>query len=986
MGETCERKRRVESGGAAVDRFTANITCGKSGAIVGAVTAAPLQLPADEQERRALIERVAKSGRAGVSIAARMECSAGAWLSVEGGADALLLPCALRDGNWPQLVLFVAADRKLYVGEGLPSLLPVVEAAISRATEKPLRFSDAASDIARLEGELKRPLPVFGADEFGNYRDLMRAARLDNSRQDFAAAESAERRALDIQTRLFGTASAGAGEALMALALDVSNQGRFDEAAALFRRAETVIEGSPDTLERGRLASYRALDAANRGRYDDALKFAKESTALRRSDAIAGIGQATDVTSAPSRANDYGEVAHSLIIEAAMALRVNDLPSAEAAATDALRIIASTRGLPLWWRAEALIMMGDINAREERFPAAERDYLDAIAFRERIFGETAPTSMAHMTLGRLYVGEERYPEAILQFQSALTILAHNKAARAELTPEQITPFIAAAMAQAARDPAQRASLEEDIFRTAQLLGGGVAAQTVARTSARLAARDPTASVVLREVQDIERKRDGARLELAAETAKPDTERSGRREAELASDVKTASAAADTMMRQFLDQFPSYARLLEPGAVALGDLRNSLLKGEALLSFVVGHGQSYALLVQPGEFTVRPIKIDDAQLAADVSELRQAFEPRGAALPPFDLRASYGLYQKLLGPLADRLTETSHLVVVASGPLASLPLGLLVERPPAPGTDHDYAKAAWLARRIAISEVPSVQAFLALRTAAALPLAPARFLGFGDPAFAGRQSSTIAAGRKDASALGEMASRCRDDRPASAQLLRALPPLPDTATEVRTVGRLLGADPAAIRLGAEATEAAFRGAHPERYRVLYFATHGLLPGELQCQTEPALVLSPPTAPAVTKAEDGLLEASEIAALKLDADLVVLSACNTAAPGGRFGGEALSGLAEAFFYAGARTLLASHWQVPSGATTKLMTDVFERVGPDLSHGVADSLRRAQLDLLDKPATGHPFFWAAFTVIGDGAEHDRARGTVAQAAIDR
>jgi len=199
------------------------------------------------------------------------------------------------------------------------------------------------------------------------------------------------------------------------------------------------------------------------------------------------------------------------------------------------------------------------------------------------------------------------------------------------------------------------------------------------------------------------------------------------------------------------------------------------------------------------------------------------------------------------------------------------------------------------------------------------------------------------------------------------LIRALAPLPETADEVRRVGARLGADPASILLGPAASEANLRRQALGEYNVLYFATHGLLPGELRCESEPGLALSP-SASASTD-DDGLLDASEVASLSLNAELVVLSACNTAAGGGRFGGEALSGLAEAFFYAGARTLIASHWQVPSVATARLMTDLFDHTGPRLTGGIAESLRQAQLTIAGDAATAHPYYWAAFTVIGDG-----------------
>ena len=204
----------------------------------------------------------------------------------------------------------------------------------------------------------------------------------------------------------------------------------------------------------------------------------------------------------------------------------------------------------------------------------------------------------------------------------------------------------------------------------------------------------------------------------------------------------------------------------------------------------------------------------------------------------------------------------------------------------------------------------------------------------------------------------------------AALLNALPPLHDTAAEVNSVAGALGGGADSVLLGRAANEAALRARPLDQYRVLYFATHGLLPGELHCQAEPGLVLSPPQATAASTDEDGLLESSEIAGLKLNADLVALSACNTAAAGGgRFGGDALEGLADAFFNAGARAVLASHWEVPSSETAKLMTGMFQRYGKERQRGLAQALRQSQLDMIQAKARAHPYYWAAFTLIGVG-----------------
>ena len=140
-------------------------------------------------------------------------------------------------------------------------------------------------------------------------------------------------------------------------------------------------------------------------------------------------------------------------------------------------------------------------------------------------------------------------------------------------------------------------------------------------------------------------------------------------------------------------------------------------------------------------------------------------------------------------------------------------------------------------------------------------------------------------------------------------------------------------------------------------MLYFATHGILPGELKCRTKPGLIFTP------SGGDSGLLDTSEISDLKLNADLVVMSACNTAGAS-ELGGEALSGLAEAFIFAGARALIASHWQVPSSETALLMRSMF---ATGLPSDRAVALSKAQLVIASNPASSHPFYWAAFTLIG-------------------
>jgi CHAT domain-containing protein len=203
-------------------------------------------------------------------------------------------------------------------------------------------------------------------------------------------------------------------------------------------------------------------------------------------------------------------------------------------------------------------------------------------------------------------------------------------------------------------------------------------------------------------------------------------------------------------------------------------------------------------------------------------------------------------------------------------------------------------------------------------------------------------------------------------------IRMQVPLPETADEVCAVAADLKADANSIHLGAQATERNIKrlsaSGELAKYRMVHFATHGVLAGELDGTHEPGLILTPPDK--ATEDDDGYLSASEIAALKLDADWVILSACNTAA-GTATSAEALSGLARAFIYAQARALLVSHWAVYSDAAVKLITVALSEMARDPKIGRAEALRRSMLALIDKGGSdeAHPAYWAPFVVVGEG-----------------
>jgi CHAT domain-containing protein len=327
-------------------------------------------------------------------------------------------------------------------------------------------------------------------------------------------------------------------------------------------------------------------------------------------------------------------------------------------------------------------------------------------------------------------------------------------------------------------------------------------------------------------------------------------------------------------------------------------------------------------------------------------------------------------------------------------VAQLPFAVLVTAPYELDPDRDrtplfasYRNVPWLARRVAITQVPSIASFVTLRALPPGPAARRAFAGFGDPWFDARRGPAGAARPEagtpapdaDAVAARGVALARRSapgTRTAESAALAQLAPLPETAEEVRQIASVLGADPARdVFLGRQANEQVVRTTDLSDRRVVMFATHGLVPGELDGLTEPALALTAPEVAGVPG--DGLLTMGKILGLKLDADWVVLSACNTAAGDGA-GAEAISGLGRAFFYAGTRALLVSNWPVETTSAAALTTDLFRRQAGGEAAGRAEALRQSMLALMDGPGFvrrgrtvftyAHPIFWAPFTVVGD------------------
>ncbi|MHA1108646.1 MAG: CHAT domain-containing protein, partial [Alphaproteobacteria bacterium] len=466
-------------------------------------------------------------------------------------------------------------------------------------------------------------------------------------------------------------------------------------------------------------------------------------------------------------------------------------------------------------------------------------------------------------------------------------------------------------------------------------------------------------------------------------------------AQLRSAIDDLRAARATLMGEIEKRFPDYAAVINPRPATIADAQRSLRPGEALIATYVGEKATYVWAApKSGQVAFSTVPLGQDRIAAMVRSLRRALDPQAVTLgdiPAFDVAGSQTLYKALLAPVQAGWKDAKSLLVVAHGALGQLPFSVLVTGGDKAGPEKEplfsnYRDVAFLARSHAVTVLPSVSALATLR--ALPPAAPSRraFVGFGDPVF---KKSRTAAASGPATALASrgliavrglpvsLRAAPKLDGVSSADLAK-LPRLPDTADEVRGIALAMNADLTRdVFIGEDASEGRVKSMKLSGYKVLAFATHGLVPGDLNGLTQPALALSSPKV--VGGKDDGLLTMGEILGLRLDADWVVLSACNTASGNGA-GAEAVSGLGRAFFYAGTRELLVSNWPVETTSARALTTGIFRRQAKDSALSRAQALRQSMLNLIDDPgfkdgqgnivfSYAHPIFWAPFSLVGDG-----------------
>ncbi len=861
-------------------------------------------------------------------------------------------------------------------------------------------------------------------------------AYLRNNAASFA--ESAEFFDLLVERSRQGAAGfTRSAEYLANQGLQQSNLSRFAEADRLLARAVQVLDGSDPVasrLVRNALAQHRlnqrrpdqalaALDrvvSGNIGTTDVARVGAGYidvplSQRLNTDDAaMRSLGAGSASLSPEERATILDGQALYL---RGVALAGGDATGAQAALQTAQRDLARVRGgrvlSILWLRAAVaseLARVAELNGQAG--PA-----LAAMAEAVSLTGAQLPQSAALLAMQArqaAMMARLGQADAAAGVYRAVVKAAPETPGAGQVLGPLLQPWVALL---AARGDAAAAA---DVFDAAQILVRPGVAQTQAVLARELSGGSDEAAGLFRQSVTLSRdlvrtQSDLVRLQQIEAPTPLEQEQI------VAFQAKLAELGRDqTAVLARLAEFPRY-RSISGGSVTLASLQGALKPDETYFKLMLLGDDAYGLVVTRAGASVHKVAAGAAQLGQLVKTIRDSvviFENGRPTTYPFDATAARQLYGLLMGP-ADgpgnrAVLASRHLIVEPDGALLQLPFNLLVTaddgmaayqaRLDDPNADaFDARGLAWLGRDRMVSTATSPRAFIDVRALAGSRAANA-YLGLGENAVPDEAKPPVlpplpppvppakGKGGKAGATRGvtmAMATPIPAMAPPPAPIASPVPPRgecdwplaewahPISSAELTLAADLLKAGGSAVSTEAGFTDTGMMARNDlKSYRVLHFATHGLVTAPRpECPARPALLTSFGGA-----GTDGLLSFREIFDLSLDADTIILSACDTAGAatasatreagittGGNF---ALDGLVRAFVGAGARAVVASHWPVPDAfdATRTLITGLFADAG---RISVGEALRQSQVRMMDTAETSHPYYWSGFAIIGDAAK---------------
>ncbi|PEQ10673.1 CHAT domain-containing protein [Novosphingobium sp. PC22D] len=925
-----------------------------------------------------------------------LECDAARPVETAGGASVQGRSCTGRESGLEWRSYSTSANGKTYVVEGLAgydSALRLTIANLATDSIVPGEVAIAAIGSGGSRSIIQSRSLVVDAET------LVGEGYRGNSAGAFAEAAQAFASAPALIEADSGTLESRAvrlHEAKINRALQLSNLGNFEQADRLFAEAEA--DGVTDPIQVRLTRNYTAIHALNRGDRAEAIRILDgEVPPLMASPMVDGDTVSIDsFTAAGLNSTEEGGVSGILgqptrlspqeratIIDAqALQLRgtakrlSGDVAGARADLATALQTAVSVRNGRVAsiarLRAQIYSELAITYEAEGKYGEAEAYLRRALELVEFQYPDSTSVNMARARMAGFLARRGEEQEARATYRAIVENVA---TARGQITGFEnlMRPYFDMLVARGDSSP----EAVSELFDVAQLVPRPGAADTLIQLSRELESGRGEAAQLYRRGQDISRELERARIELARLEA---AESAGAATPELAA-VQDKVERLATEQRETvnaLSAYPSY-RAVASGTITLDELRGMLGSGEAYLKMVELAGSDYAIYASPTRLTAWKLPIDSAKLDALVTTMRDSISIviNGVQTTyPFQIGASAELYDALLGPVAGDLASVKHIVFEPDGAMLELPLNLLTgdsvgieayrAKVARGGDEYDFTGIDWLGRNRAVSTAISAASFRDARNAP-VSAASKSFLGLGQNAPLG--GSGISGGMRNAMLT-------TDGGDAGCLWPAEVWNNPISARELVSATNVLDRGGATLLTGSEFTDTAVKTRDDlADYRILHFATHGLVTAPaMGCPVRPALLTS-----FGGPQSDGLLSFSEIFDLKIDANLVVLSACDTAGGasleatkeagvvGG--GGQSLDGLVRAFIAAGGRQIVASHWPAPDDydATERLFTNFYR----DKTASTGEALRQAELALMDDPDTSHPFYWAGFAIIGDAAK---------------
>ncbi len=770
-------------------------------------------------------------------------------------------------------------------------------------------------------------------------------------------------RNLEVNSAHFGLTSPEVAESLSALGAIYVNTRRVDQAQSVLTRAIAVHRMiGKNTPEFGAALYNMGITRQFQSRLPEAKATFENSLTVWR----AALGP------------DHADVALVGYEVARLTASLGDINEAKRLIDDVLRIQQAKLGPDHQSTLTSLNQLGNILSKQGLHRDAAEVLLSAAARARAKLGERHQVSLFLAANASKELGLSGQTKAAWESSAALLeslravptatmsslILTSGKngGSNVRLRPPSEVIILNAATADLSDSAVQSA-----VFEALQLGRQNSAGSAVARAAARFSAASPEMAALARQQQlafDIvaSSERRVANAFLESETAAI---------IKVREQLRLDRKALDETAEKLSANFPNYAKLANGSTVSLADMATGLkplLKPNQAMffSFQLPTKLAIALVTQRG-LSLTLVDVTDKMMAAKVASLRKGLELGGVVspslLPVYNLEEAHALYQLIFGKLTPALRGIDTLYVVADGPLASLPFSILVTHPASKNGDIfvRYRAAKWLGAKMQLVSLPTAGTLGALRRKVLRSEHSKSLLAFADPALNGSQPvRTLAALTRVRGAMG-----------GSAATVCAMQSLPETRREAERLLLIFDQISSKLMVGKAATERQLNELNKSgdlaKFNTLLFATHGLIAAERGTNAESALVLTPENCTMTDENNDGLLTTSEIARLTIDADWVILSGCNTAGSDAD-DAEPLSGLAQAFFYAGARQLLVSHWSVDSAATADLMAGLFDANGTANNQTLQRAMAKMRASKGKLSYRAHPAFWAPFVIVGD------------------